>query len=63
MADDAVRKTLLESGKEDAVTTNQRALIDKILARYSAEFTIIRELLQNAVSQGSERFETLDRLD
>jgi len=33
---------------EEAVTVNQRALIDKILARYSTELTLFRELLQNA---------------
>lgn len=33
---------------EEAITVNQRALIDKILARYAAEFTLLRELLQNA---------------
>lgn len=27
---------------------NQRALIDKVLARYSGEFTVFRELLQNS---------------
>ncbi|KAK7035286.1 hypothetical protein VNI00_012053 [Paramarasmius palmivorus] len=36
------------SGYDEAVEVNQRALIDKVLARYSAEFTIFRELLQNA---------------
>ncbi|KAJ9116283.1 hypothetical protein QFC22_004723 [Naganishia vaughanmartiniae] len=37
-----------ESGDDISVQVNQRALIDKILARYSGEFTIFRELLQNA---------------
>ncbi|KAG1902668.1 uncharacterized protein F5891DRAFT_146977 [Suillus fuscotomentosus] len=27
---------------------NQRALVDKVLARYPEEFTVFRELLQNA---------------
>ncbi|ESK92923.1 hypothetical protein Moror_8996 [Moniliophthora roreri MCA 2997] len=36
------------SGYDEAVEVNQRALIDKVLARYSAEFTVFRELLQNA---------------
>ena len=53
MADDLARRALLESGNEDAVTTNQRALIDKVLARYSAEFTVFRELLQNADDAGA----------
>ncbi|KAL4402869.1 hypothetical protein ACI68E_000644 [Malassezia pachydermatis] len=42
-------QALEASGRPDeAITVNQRALIDKILARYSAEFTVFRELLQNA---------------
>ena len=36
---------------------NQRALIDKILARYSAEFTVFRELLQNADDAGASECE------
>ncbi|GAA99452.1 hypothetical protein E5Q_06151 [Mixia osmundae IAM 14324] len=38
----------LASGVEEDVQVNQRALIDKILARYSGEYTVFRELLQNA---------------
>ncbi|KIJ66567.1 hypothetical protein HYDPIDRAFT_26903 [Hydnomerulius pinastri MD-312] len=30
------------------VTVNQRALVDKVLARYPEEFTVFRELVQNA---------------
>lgn len=41
---------------------NQRALIDKVLARYSGEFTVFRELLQNSDDAQSKaveiRFET-----
>ncbi|POV96419.1 hypothetical protein PSHT_15145 [Puccinia striiformis] len=33
---------------DEAVEVNQRALIDKVLARYSGENTVFRELLQNA---------------
>lgn len=51
-----------ESGADISVQVNQRALIDKILARYSGEFTIFRELLQNADDAGAKtvkiRFET-----
>lgn len=36
------------SGTEEAVEVNQRGLIEKILARYSGEYTVFRELLQNA---------------
>jgi hypothetical protein len=44
------------------VEVNQRALIDKVLARYSGEFTVFRELLQNSDDAQSKaveiRFET-----
>ncbi|KAG8805492.1 hypothetical protein FRC19_007851, partial [Serendipita sp. 401] len=33
---------------DEPVEVNQRALIDKVLARYSGKFTVFRELLQNA---------------
>lgn len=35
------------------VTVNQRALIEKILARYSGEYTLYREALQNADDAGA----------
>ncbi|KAA1076386.1 hypothetical protein PGT21_005519 [Puccinia graminis f. sp. tritici] len=38
----------LEGVPDEAVEVNQRALIDKVLARYSGENTVFRELLQNA---------------
>ncbi|KAI6111931.1 hypothetical protein EV401DRAFT_1867822 [Pisolithus croceorrhizus] len=52
-----------QSQQEDApVTVNTRALIDKVLARYSGEFTVFRELLQNSDDAGCDaaeiRFET-----
>jgi hypothetical protein len=37
-----------DPGIEEKVEVNQRHLIDKILARYSASHTIFRELLQNS---------------
>lgn len=38
-----------DSGTEDVrVDVNQRALIDKILARYCTDFSVYRELLQNS---------------
>ncbi|KAI6017290.1 hypothetical protein BKA83DRAFT_30366 [Pisolithus microcarpus] len=44
------------------VTIDTRALIDKVLARYSGEFTVFRELLQNSDDAGCDaaeiRFET-----
>ncbi|KXS11237.1 hypothetical protein M427DRAFT_115056 [Gonapodya prolifera JEL478] len=39
---------LREDGVEEKVEVNQRALVDKILARYSGEYTVFRELLQNS---------------
>ncbi|EMC96591.1 hypothetical protein BAUCODRAFT_69858 [Baudoinia panamericana UAMH 10762] len=48
---------------EEAVTVNTRALIDKVLARYSGEWTTLRELIQNAADAQAKkvtiRFETL----
>ena len=37
-----------EDGAYEAVGVNQRHLIDKILARYATEYTLFRELCQNA---------------
>ncbi|ETS61627.1 hypothetical protein PaG_04119 [Moesziomyces aphidis] len=52
------RKALMEDARqEEAITVNQRALIDKILARYAAEFTVFRELLQNADDAGATHCE------
>nr|XP_019011143.1 uncharacterized protein I206_04455 [Kwoniella pini CBS 10737]OCF49924.1 hypothetical protein I206_04455 [Kwoniella pini CBS 10737] len=48
------KEQLWSSGKDETVEVNQRALIDKILARYSGEHTIFRELLQNADDAGAE---------
>ena len=51
----ALRDALLrDTGIEERVEVNQRHLIDKILARYSAEFTVFRELLQNSNDAGAE---------
>ncbi|KAL2889318.1 hatpase c domain-containing protein [Ceratocystis lukuohia] len=48
---------------EEAVTVDTRALIDKVLARYSGEWTTLRELIQNAAdAQATKvtiRFETV----
>ncbi|KAF7726033.1 hypothetical protein EC973_009098 [Apophysomyces ossiformis] len=44
-----IRSTMMDGeGKEEQVEVNQRHLIDKILARYSAEYVLYRELLQNS---------------
>ena len=56
-----------ETGHDESVKVNQRALIDKVLARYSGEFTVFRELLQNSDDAQSKtveiRFQTQDFLD
>ncbi len=57
-AGEAARKALMNDARqEEAITVNQRALIDKILARYAAEFTVFRELLQNADDAGATHCE------
>ena len=60
----ALRAQTLSSGTdEEAVTVNTRALIDKVLARYSGEWTTLRELLQNAADASATKvaikFETI----
>ena len=60
----ALRAQTLGSGAdEEAVTVNTRALIDKVLARYSGEWTVLRELLQNAAdataTKVTVKFETI----
>lgn len=52
---DALRAQTLETGKDEAVTVNTRALIDKVLARYSGEWTTLRELLQNAADASAQK--------
>ena len=56
-------RTLRSSADEEAVTVNTRALIDKVLARYSGEWTVLRELVQNAADASATKitikFETL----
>ncbi|RKF77589.1 putative neutral zinc metallopeptidase protein [Golovinomyces cichoracearum] len=59
-----LRAVALKDGDdEEAVTVNTRALIDKVLARYSGEWTTLRELIQNAAdAQASTvtiKFDTL----
>lgn len=41
--------------EEEAVTVNTRALIDKVLARYSGEWTTLRELIQNAADARAKK--------
>ncbi|KAF7376003.1 hypothetical protein MSAN_00015000 [Mycena sanguinolenta] len=51
------RDALWAAGVDESVEVNQRALIDKVLARYSGEFTVFRELLQNSDDAQSRRVE------
>ncbi|ORY03583.1 hypothetical protein BCR34DRAFT_492258 [Clohesyomyces aquaticus] len=52
----------MSDGQDSEVTVNTRALIDKVLARYSSEHTTLRELIQNASDAGAStvviRFDT-----
>ncbi|KAF2154559.1 hypothetical protein K461DRAFT_275672 [Myriangium duriaei CBS 260.36] len=51
-----LREQTLGSGlDEEAVTVNTRALIDKVLARYSGEWTTLRELIQNAADASATK--------
>ena len=60
---DALRAQTLGAGSDEAVTVNTRALIDKVLARYSGEWTTLRELLQNAADASSKNVKiTLETL-
>ncbi|KAJ7647485.1 hypothetical protein FB45DRAFT_893565 [Roridomyces roridus] len=51
------RDALWAAGYDESVEVNQRALIDKVLARYSGEFTVFRELLQNGDDAQATRVE------
>ncbi|EME85353.1 uncharacterized protein MYCFIDRAFT_202100 [Pseudocercospora fijiensis CIRAD86] len=59
----ALRAQTMQGEDEEAVTVNTRALIDKVLARYSGEWTTLRELIQNAADAQARKvriqFETL----
>ncbi|GBC04755.1 hypothetical protein RclHR1_05850004 [Rhizophagus clarus] len=48
MSLDDLRDQILSNFNEERVKVNQRLLIDKILARYSSEFVVYRELMQNS---------------
>ncbi|KKY25461.1 putative hatpase_c domain-containing protein [Phaeomoniella chlamydospora] len=56
-------QTLRSGSDEEAVTVSIRPLIDKVLARYSGEWTVLRELIQNAADASATkvtvRWETL----
>lgn len=57
-----LRNQTMADGQDSEVTVNTRALIDKVLARYSSEHTTLRELIQNASDAGATtvviRFDT-----
>ncbi|PSN68139.1 hypothetical protein BS50DRAFT_573103 [Corynespora cassiicola Philippines] len=57
-----LRNQTMADGLDSEVTVNTRALIDKVLARYSSEHTTLRELIQNASDAGADtvviKFET-----
>ncbi|KAI8335578.1 hypothetical protein BC941DRAFT_430703 [Chlamydoabsidia padenii] len=53
-----LRSNIMDTqGQEEKVEVNQRHLIDKILARYSAEYVLYRELMQNADDASSTKIE------
>lgn len=52
---DALRAQATDSGNDEAVTVNTRALIDKVLARYPGEWTTLRELIQNAADASASK--------
>jgi hypothetical protein len=62
-----LRNQTMADGTDSEVTVNTRALIDKVLARYSSEHTTLRELIQNASDAGAKRvtvrYETDPSLD
>lgn len=57
-----LRNQTMADGFDSEVTVNTRALIDKVLARYSSEHTTLRELIQNAADAKADqviiKFET-----
>jgi hypothetical protein len=57
-----LRNQTMADGLDSEVTVNTRALIDKVLARYSSEHTTLRELIQNAADAKADtvtiKFET-----
>ncbi|KAL8708735.1 MAG: hypothetical protein Q9220_006461 [cf. Caloplaca sp. 1 TL-2023] len=51
----ALRAQAVETGDDEAVTVNTRDLIDKVLAKYSREWSTLRELIQNAADAAATR--------
>ncbi|CAF4311774.1 unnamed protein product [Rotaria sp. Silwood2] len=48
LSSDQLWLKVIKEGVEDRVEVNQRMLIDKMLARYSSDFVVYRELIQNS---------------
>ncbi|RUS24754.1 histidine kinase-like ATPase, partial [Jimgerdemannia flammicorona] len=44
----SLKSLLATSGEEEPVKVNQKSLIDKMLSRYSSDYFVYRELMQNA---------------
>lgn len=56
MKSDDLWSKIIREGVEDRVEVNQRMLIDKMLARYSSDFVVYRELIQNSDDAQSTSF-------
>ncbi|CAF4927120.1 unnamed protein product, partial [Rotaria sp. Silwood1] len=56
LSSDELRLKIMNEGRTDRVEVNQRMLIDKMLARYSSEFVVYRELIQNSDDAQSTSF-------
>ncbi|KAL4899708.1 hypothetical protein BDW74DRAFT_163177 [Aspergillus multicolor] len=56
-------RTMGSGADEEAVTVDTRGLISKVLARYSGQWTVLREMIQNAADANATKvtikFETL----
>ncbi|CAF4112088.1 unnamed protein product [Rotaria sp. Silwood2] len=56
LSSDKLWSKIINEGEENRVEVNQRMLIDKMLARYSSEFVVYRELIQNSDDAQSTSF-------
>ena len=57
MSSSDVWSRVVNEGIEDRVEVNQRMLIDKMLSRYSSDFVVFRELIQNSDDAQATSFE------
>jgi hypothetical protein len=48
---------IIKNGKEESVIVNQSALIKKMLGRYSSDFVVFRELIQNSDDAQAKSFQ------